>query len=255
MTSELEKKNTGTEIEKPEHDYFADYANVVLSTRIVGDLLVFSKFGDFLAGRDRTKLPLGTALTAIMPQLMTGWVRWEDNRPAEQLMGLIAKGFKPAKRGELGFLDRAMWPTDNKGAARDPWQLSSYLIFADPESGQLYTYTTTSRGGINALGELAKAYSEHCRQSPGEYPIAALGMGSYRHPDPTIGEVRYPIFKVIGWTPRGPADGLLGAGGEDDEGNGGAAVAEPLSDEREAVKPAPTSPRPAPKKQPAAPRI
>jgi hypothetical protein len=247
LKNRLRSSTSNTPIEKAEHDYFADYADATRSTRLIGDLLLFSKFGEYLFGRDRTELPLGTRLIAVMGQLVVGWVRWEDNRPAEQLMGLVATGFTPAKRKELGFLDKETWPTDDQGVARDPWQLTNYLVFADPESGQLYTYPTSSRGGISALGELARAYSEHCRQSPGEYPIVILGMGSYRHSDRSIGEVRYPTFKVTGWTPRGPADGLLGAAGGGDNGSGGANAGKPDS-----VKPAP---EPAAKTQPAAPRI
>jgi hypothetical protein len=254
------------EIDKPEHDYFGEFANAVLVKSIVGDLLLFSKFGEFVAGCECYPLALGTQLIAVMPQLLIGWVRWEDSHPVERRMGLIAKGFKPAKRAELGYLDQKKWPTDDKGEVRDPWQRTNYLIFVDPGEGhQAYTYSTTSRGGISALGELAKDYSAHCRQTPGEYPIATLGKGSYRHPDRKIGEVRYPIFKRTGWTARGPIDDLLRAvtGGDDDDGGGGddaggAAIEPPTNAEPADVKPADKEPayvKPAAKKPPSAPRI
>ena len=204
------------EIEKPEHDYFALFASTVLANRIiVGDLLTFNKFGEYTAGRDRTSIKLGTKLTAHVSQLMTGWVRWEDNRPAEQDMGLVAKGFKPPKRAELGHLDKATWTTNNDGVAQDPWQLTNYLIFSDPGNGQLFTFSTSSRGGINAIGELAKSYSDHCRQVPGEYPVVELGMGSYRHSNKAYGEIRYPVFKVTRWVSRKGPDALLGDGEDD----------------------------------------
>jgi hypothetical protein len=261
MTKDIDKKES-SEISKPEHDYFGDFADAVLVNRIVGDLFLFSKFGDFQAGRAREQVPLGTQVIGIMSQLLTGWVRWEDNRPVEQLMGLVAKGFKPAKRSELSHTDKATWPTDDEGEARDPWQLTNWLVFENQKTKQFYTYSTSSRGGITALGELAKDYSAHCRQTPDEYPIVALDRGSYRHPHRQIGEVRFPIFKRVGWTARGPVDDRLGTvtGGQDDGGNGSAALEPPTNaepagqpmDEAPTKKPAASPARKAP---PAAPRI
>src|SRR5262249_34879600 len=134
MSNKVKSKPTGTEIEKPEHDYFADYANTVLAHRIVGELLTFNKFGEFTAGRNREPIDPGTKLIAHMSSLMVGWIRWEDARPAEQLMGQVARGFRPAKRAELGYDNTDEWEVDNDGITRDPWQLSNYLIFSDPKT-------------------------------------------------------------------------------------------------------------------------
>ena len=36
-----------------------------------------------------------------------------------------------------------MWETDDNGKARDPWQLSNYLLHAGTkDEAQLYTFTT-----------------------------------------------------------------------------------------------------------------
>jgi hypothetical protein len=245
------------EIEKPERDYFADFANAVRANRIVGDLLTFNKFGDWQAGRDRVKLELGTSLAALMSQLMTGWTRWEDNRPVEQIMGLVAKGFKPPKRADLGYLDKTVWETDEDGVVQDPWRLTHLVVLCDPKSGRFYTFTTSSKGGLTALGELAKDYSDHGRQVPDEYPVIELGMGSYRHSNKAYGEIRYPVFKRTGWVPRKGPDALLSA-------NSGptapaapaaqlAAPEEPAEEKEEAAPKAATL-KPT-KKPPAAPRI
>jgi hypothetical protein len=247
MSIDLDSK-TGTEIGKPEHDYFAEFANAVQSNWIIGDLLTFSKFGDFIAGREKKLIELGTRLIVHMPTLMAGWVRWEDGHPAEQLMGEVAKGFRPAKRADLGYLDKAAWETDEEGASRDPWQKTNYLVFSNPEIAQLYTFATKAKGGITAIGVLAKDYSDHCRQLPGEYPIVELARGSYPHSNRKIGEVRFPVFTVKSWVSRVGPDALLGG---DSEGN-------PPKPEAEIPAPAKQetpAPKPAKKTQPAAPRI
>jgi hypothetical protein len=67
---------------------FADYADAAQSTSIVGKLLKFSK-GDWFAGKDEDEMKDGTAFVANMAELMTGWQRWEDNKPTEQRMGKV----------------------------------------------------------------------------------------------------------------------------------------------------------------------
>jgi hypothetical protein len=197
------------EIAKSAPDYFGELADSILANRIVGDLLTFSKFGEFLAGREKHQVPLGTRFVAHMLSMMTGHVRWEDDRPVEQVMGPVVEGFKPSKRADLGHLDKSMWETDDDGNPRDPSRPTNYLILSDPESGQLYTFTTSSRGGFNAIGELAKAYSHHIRQSPDDYPLIELAMSSYRHANKAYGEIRVPSFKVVDWVPRADYAGLL----------------------------------------------
>src|SRR5262245_50488276 len=116
------------EIDKPEEDFFAQFAATVLPNRIIGDLLVFNKFGEYKAGRERKPIALGTRLVAHMGILEIGWVRWEDNHPVESRMGRVADGFKPAKRPELGYTDKAAWVIDADGEPRDPWVLTNQLV-------------------------------------------------------------------------------------------------------------------------------
>src|SRR6185503_20383716 len=60
--------------------------------RIIGQLLKFSK-GDYLYGQENDELPMGSKLIANMDQLLRGWIKWADNKPAEQVMGLVVEGF------------------------------------------------------------------------------------------------------------------------------------------------------------------
>jgi len=224
MKDDDEDQKKSTAVAQPELDFFGQYANAALGHRITGDLMLFNKFGDFVAGRERGVVALGTKLVAHMVTLSVGWVRWEANRPVEYKMGEIAKGFKPARRDTLAFTDKAAWETDDEGEPRDPWQLTNHLILSDPKTGDLFTFSTSSKGGITALGELAKDYSDHNRQSPGEYPVIALGRSSYQHPNRSIGEVRTPKLTVASWVPRKGPDGLLSSGsGDGGDGDNGAA--------------------------------
>jgi hypothetical protein len=191
-------------------DYFGKYGQAATQRNIVGELLRFNKFGDFVHGSYDDELKCGTHLAAHMHTLTIGWQKWQNNRPAEAAMGLLAEGFEPPQRSALGDLDQSQWEKDGDGKARDPWQFSNLLVLSDPKSNELFTFTTSSRGGLGAIGELAKAYSNHLRVAPDEVPIVELGMGSYKHPNKEYGEIRFPILKQVNWIPSSqlpPLDG------------------------------------------------
>ncbi|HEX9321797.1 MAG TPA: hypothetical protein VF913_06710, partial [Xanthobacteraceae bacterium] len=109
----------------PGKNPFEQYADAANSSSIIGQLLKFSK-GDWLVGRDNEECS-EKALAAVVAGMVHGWVRWEDNRPAEQNMGLLIEGFVPSDRASLGHNDRALWEANNDGQPRDPWQPTIYL--------------------------------------------------------------------------------------------------------------------------------
>jgi hypothetical protein len=162
---------------------------------INGDLLRFTKHGAWKAGPEQEVVEDGTRMMAFIPGLTKGWVRWEDNKPVENLVGLVAEGFKPPKRDDLGNLDKDMWPKLG-GKPNDPWQYTFYLPMLD-EHGQLYTYVTSSNGGEQTLSNLIRVYNDHKKQKPKEIPIVQLNATSYPHPE--YGETFKPILKPDGW--------------------------------------------------------
>ena len=135
-------------------DPFEALANAISPRTIVGALLKFSK-GDFLAGEDAKEIPEGTAFTANVDELMVGWVKWSNGKPIEHIMVRVAEGRTLPNRAELGDDDATRWETDSLGAPRDPWQYTSYLPLMG-ETGDLYTFTTSSRGGLGANGDLCR---------------------------------------------------------------------------------------------------
>jgi hypothetical protein len=201
-----------TDIEKPERNFFELYAEIVSRAALVGDLLRFSKYGEFKAGRDKYDVPVGTVLVAHMPTLTIGYIKWIENRPVDHKMGLVADGFVPPKRETLGDLDKDQWERwergdDDDDRPRDPWQPTNYLVMSDPETKALYTFSTTSKTGFSSLGELVKAYGQRMRQFPDEYPAVELQRRHYN--DPRYGEVRFPGFKVVDWVDGAPYAALL----------------------------------------------
>ncbi|MCA1452168.1 hypothetical protein I6F35_02925 [Bradyrhizobium sp. BRP22] len=210
--SELATRN-GTEAAPAQGNFFTQYGEQASQRNIVGRLLKFSK-GDYLVGEHNAEMPRGTELIANMDELMIGWIKWEDNKPAEQIMGRLADGYQPLKRKDLGDQDETQWERDDDGQPRDPWQFSNYLIMKTPGEDDpddaLFTFTTASKGGIGAIGELCKAYGKVMRQRPDEFPIVKLDVGSYAHSNKQFGRIKFPIFEIVGWSAKAEFAEALG---------------------------------------------
>jgi hypothetical protein len=200
MTANLANRNS-TEPATDQADLFEGYGNAATARSIEGTLLRFSK-GEFIAGQENEKILIGARFVACMDTLKTGYVYWQSSAPVEERMGLVAEDFQLPKRKELGDLDQGTWERDVEGRPRDPWQLTNHLFLRD-EKGEVYKFSTSSRGGISAIGELCKAYAKHIRQHPNQDPIVELDVGSYPHREKAIGRVKFPIFRVVGFTNKG----------------------------------------------------
>jgi hypothetical protein len=186
-------------------NYFEQYGNSASQKSITGRLLKFSK-GDYLAGEDEEEIDADTTLVAIMDQLNVGWIKWEDNKPVQQIMGPVAEGYQPPRRNTLGDDDKDLWEVDSNGKPRDPWQFSNYLIMKDPgkngDPENLYTFATSSTGGRNAIGEVCKVFGKEMRRKPDEWPIIKLGVSSYNHSNKEYGRIKIPVLEVVGWEPK-----------------------------------------------------
>ena len=208
MSNDVKKPNNAVPA-TTDKNMFEAYAEGIDNQMIAGDLLKFSK-GDYLVGRNGDKCT-ETMVAALMPGLVSGWIRWEDNRPVEHVMGLLIEGFTPPSRGTLGHLDKAAWEPDargepdGRGEPRDPWQLGFYLPMITENCETVFTFTSTSDGARRrALAPLCREYGHRIRQHPNEIPIVRLEQGSYQHPDRRIGRVKYPLFPVDRWVKAEP---------------------------------------------------
>jgi hypothetical protein len=182
-------------------DPFMAYADAVKPQHILGKLLKHSK-GDYTAGEDDESIPAGTKMVAAMDLLTLGYVHWTAGKPDEHRMVLVADGVQPPRRAELGDSDPAQWEKDAKGEPRDSWQLSQYLPMID-QTGELFTFSTSSRGGIGALAALARTYARGRAGHPERFPVVELRVDSYQHSNSAYGKIKVPAFKAVGWEAKG----------------------------------------------------
>lgn len=188
------------------YDPYAAYGQEAASGS--GDFLKFSK-GEWLKGQNDDEVELGTRLAANMAELSIGWIRWEDGKPAERRMGLLAQGHKPEARNDLGYADQSQWEDDETGKPKDPWNFTNELPLANIETGEQMTFSASSKGGIGAIGNLCKAYGKEYRQRDGLVPIIELQRDSYKHK--VYGKTYVPLIPIVDWVENGsipePAQG------------------------------------------------
>lgn len=165
-----------------------------------GTFLKFSK-GEWLLGQNGDEVALGRRLAANMEELSIGWIRWDDGKPAERRLGLLAQGYKPEPRSELGFDDQTLWAIDENGKAVDPWTFTNELPLADPETGEQMTFSASSKGGIGCIGNLCKSFAKAPERSSGKVPIIELARDSYMHP--VYKKTYVPVLSIVDWVENG----------------------------------------------------
>jgi len=187
-------------------DLFQQYANAANPRTFVGQLLKFSK-GEFLAGEDADVVPIGTRLVALMHELTVGWTKWKDNKPIEYRMGRVADAFVCPALSDLDDRDESTWEKDDEGNPRDPWQFQNILPLKVPDSDEYYTFVTSSRGGIGAIGKLSRAYSNLLKRYPDHSLVVVLATDSYQHKIKSYGRIKVPTFAVVDRCPQVDIDG------------------------------------------------
>src|SRR4029078_12306597 len=65
--------------------------------------------------------------------------------------------------------------------------------------GDLWTFSTSSRGGHGAIGKFSRAYAHPRAKKPGGLPRISLKGDSYPHPDRQYGRIKVPVFELAGW--------------------------------------------------------
>ena len=170
-------------------------ASTTLSGGDTKPILRFEK-GDWLLGQDKKELKLGTLLLANMAGVEWGWVRWQDSRPTDRRMGLLAEGYQVEPRSALPDQDRDMWDLDDKGYKRDPWQKMIEIPVRIPDGDELLM-AGGSRGWEGCCKALFEAYGKGLKEGRQGTPVIKLGGSHYDHK--MYGRVKVPVLELVEW--------------------------------------------------------
>ena len=97
--------------------------------------------------------------TALADQTLIGWIKFNgEGAPPDRHMGLLYDGFLMPSRDSLGDTDQAKWEMGLDGKPQDPWAHQVYLVLQRADSGELFTFVTSSITGRRAIGTLLRHY-------------------------------------------------------------------------------------------------
>jgi hypothetical protein len=203
MSKDIEKtENENLPAQDNQHNPYEAHGAQATARNIIGSILKFTK-GRWKAGMENEEIPKGTRLIVEMRSLMVGYQKWENEKPVDNHMGLVSERFQAPARRAIGDMDKEQWETDEHGEPRDPWQMSNMVIMrevgTEGDTEGLYTFVTSSRGGISAIGVLSKNYGRKIREDDTLLPVVELDDDSYMHSKKMYGEIYVPVFKIVGW--------------------------------------------------------
>jgi hypothetical protein len=203
MSKDIERTESENLPAQNPHNAFEAYGAQASQRNIVGQLLKFVK-GRWKVGNE--ELEAGTRVIVNMASLTVGWQKWQGEKPVDAHMGLVSDNYQAPLRKNIGDWDNRPegWEIDeSSGKPRDPWQMSNMVVMrqlgTEGEEEGLFTYATSSRGGINAIGLLSKTYGKKIRIDAEALPIVELNADFYTHNDKKLGDIDIPVFEIVGW--------------------------------------------------------
>jgi hypothetical protein len=98
----------------------------------------------------------------------------------------------PILRNDLGDFEERDWPN-----GKDPWAFTIIAAMKDDE-GVLLKFSTSAKGGENAIRILCRDWRRQRDKHPGMVPVIKLGSDSYLHKIHRT-EVIIPTFAIVGW--------------------------------------------------------
>jgi hypothetical protein len=149
--------------------------------------------GDYKAGKAAKDMNKAH-LVAEVPRIMIGHQKIAKGQKPLYAIGLVADGFQPLSKKELG---------DDRDAENGGWAEVSMLPMFDQETREVYLFTATSQGGRDGIATLADAYlqnAEHHPEDADKLPLIELASDSYIN---TAGKrIFYPVLEILAWVPR-----------------------------------------------------
>lgn len=148
-------------------------------------------------GQENDELQDGTQLAVNMMEFARGYICWNDGEVMEKILVPVASGQTPPQVHEL--TDHGPYKRE-----RDGWSEQSAIKFRSLEDGTEFTYQTSSKSGVMALGRLAVTYGKNYAQKIDDdgdnlVPIVEVGASSFS-PKNDPGITKYaPTMKIVDW--------------------------------------------------------
>jgi hypothetical protein len=177
------------------------YLDEVAPSGIVGRLIKFDgKEGKFIFVDTEETISDAEDFVALADQTLAAYVKFQPDQSPLRIGGLLyAQDFTLPSRDQLGDTDPRKWEIGLSGRPEDPWREELMVVLKRPPTMELLTFTTMSKTGRRAVGNLLKHYDRLQVAGPGSFPVVRLKPGGYQ--DSRYGWVHVPNFVVVGVSP------------------------------------------------------
>lgn len=168
---------------------------------IVGRLVKFDgKEGKFIFVDTEETISDAEDFVVLADQTLAAYVKFQSERAPLRIGGLLyAPDFALPPRDQLGDNDPKRWEIGLSGRPEDPWREELMVVLKRPATMELLTFSTMSKTGRRAVGNLLKHYDRLQVTSPGSFPVVRLKPSGYQ--DSRYGWVYVPNFVVVGVSP------------------------------------------------------
>jgi hypothetical protein len=177
-------------------DGWADAARDYQESMLHGELIKFSD-GQWLLGREGVLLKQGLRLVAT--STAHAWVKWIDNKPVEYRPREPGKPL--AERVDLGDTDQDAWEAGLDGKPRDPWQNTRFCYLVDPETASVFTFSTATWAGRDAVKYLGDCIIRMRGARPGCSPVVEFSSAPHQT---KFGRKTKPVFTIVAWVGGNP---------------------------------------------------
>jgi hypothetical protein len=182
------------------------YLDEIAAATLVGRMIKFGKGGEFETPDDGEKIGDDVDFIALCDQVLIGYTKFNgEGNPPDRAMGLLYDGFALPPRESLGNNDPSQWELGLDGQPADPWVHQVCLPLQRGDSGEMFTYISSSKTGRRAIGNLLRHYERLEKARSNAYPIIRLKVGGFNHRDDRIGWVAVPVLAVVGRQPKDSA--------------------------------------------------
>jgi hypothetical protein len=151
--------------------------------------------GAWPPGKNRIDM-VGKKLVAETVDAMHGHVNYTNKKPGYAI-GRMADGYLP-DRHALGDTHENHWHN-----GKDPWEATVLLPLFDPETREVYLFTSSNDGGRKAVAALIDAVTDNAVAHPEDAdkaPLCQLESDSYINTNNK--RIFFPIFSILDWVER-----------------------------------------------------
>lgn len=149
----------------------------------------FTKQGEFVYGSENVEADPSDEWAVNPVSFCIGVIGWRGGNVVGEHMFPITS----PERVDYDSLEPI-----NTGKDGDGWSEQYTFDLKHMKDGTEVVFKTTSKGGKNAVGDLAAAISEHVDATP-ESPVAVIHLKSDHYKHKSYGKVYTPIFEIEGW--------------------------------------------------------